>query len=176
MDGTGGENPVKIRFPNKNLFKCESLSSACPRCPSGQGGHPSLCPPWCPMIPKASSIPTCRFANFHLLPPAPGAAQNLSWNPPGTTSLSMGHSLCSQGFTCLILGLRDAPCQPSSPQPGCSGNTKHSQVSKVFWMLHKGSCLFQPAFCSFTSTHRPESTRGCRGTCLVFNNGISCNK
>lgn len=56
MDGIDGENPVKIGFPNRNLFKCKSSSSACPRCPSLQGGHPSLCPPRCPcsrVLPKS---------------------------------------------------------------------------------------------------------------------------
>lgn len=84
MDGIDGENPVKIWFPNENLFKCESLSSACARCPSGQGGHPSLCSPWCPYsqaLPKARLIPTGRFANSPLLPPAAEAAQNPSMEP-----------------------------------------------------------------------------------------------
>lgn len=68
MDGSHGENPVNIGFSNRNSFKCESLSSACPRCPSGPGGHPSLCPPWCPCfwaLPKSqldSHRQVCQFS------------------------------------------------------------------------------------------------------------------
>lgn len=132
MDGIDGQNPVKIGFPNINLFKCKNLSSACPRCPSLQGGHSSPCPP---RYPCSRALP--KIFTYCLL--LQSQVRVCLWNPAGTTSLSTRHSLCPHGFACLVLRLRDGPYPPSSPQPGCSANTKHSQVSDVFWMLHKGS-------------------------------------
>lgn len=142
MEGIDGENPGKIRFPRVNLFKCESWSSACPRCPSQQGGHPSHNP----------VVDSHRWiCNFSLS----ASCSRDSSEPSVEPTWHNIPSLSSHGFICLIPRLRDALCHPS--QDALRTQTP-PRFPKCF-----GSLLFQLAFCSFTSTHRPESTRGCEG-------------
>lgn len=89
MDGSDGENPVKIGFPNRSLFKCESCSQPALDVLLGRVDTPLCAHPAAPaleLFPKSGLVPTGGFANFPLLPPAPGTAQSPLWNPPGTTS------------------------------------------------------------------------------------------
>lgn len=84
MDGSDGENPVKIGFPNRNLFKCESCSQPALDVLLGRVDTPLCAHPAASalgLFPKAMLVPTGGFANFPLLPPAPGTAQSLSVEP-----------------------------------------------------------------------------------------------
>lgn len=80
------------------------------------------------------------------------------------------------------LPLSDSKAQswPWSPQPSPAGMLwEHKALPGLQSILDAAqripfipTCLLQ----RFTSSHRPESTRGSGGTCLVFNNSIGCKK
>lgn len=131
MEGIDGENPGKIRFPRVNLFKCESWSSAYPRCPSQQGGHPSHNP----------VVDSHRWiCNFSL-------SASCSRNSSEPSMEPTWHNIPShKAFPELSwIHLSDSKAQrcPLSPQPGCSKNTNPSQVSKVVWIPFIPACLLQ---------------------------------
>lgn len=133
---------------------------------------------WTPIsMPTTIPLLLGSSRNFHLLPPAPETGESPSVEP---TWHNIPFHEAFPVPSWIHLSGSKAQRRPLSPQQSPDRMLcEHKALPGLRRVLDATqripiilSCLLQ----CFTSTHRPESTRGCRGTCLVFNNSISCNK